>query len=63
MGMEKGIFRPGAGAVIQAFTVAVADGVIYSADWVELNTLVPTSQGVTAGEHEGVTLGSLEIND
>jgi hypothetical protein len=54
------LFRPGAGQVLQSFTTAVADGVMYPADWVMLSTTVPTSQGTTAGEFEGKTLGTFD---
>jgi hypothetical protein len=33
---------------------------MYPGDWVMLSTTVPTSQGVTAGEHEGKTLGTFD---
>lgn len=60
--MIKGIFRPGRGAVIQSFTTAVSDGVIYPADWVALSTTAPTSQGPN-GDGTGLEFGTLTAED
>ena len=54
-----GLFRPGKGKVIAQYTAAVANAVMYPADWVQLDTLVPTSQGAS-GVFEGETLGALD---
>lgn len=57
---DKRLFRPGKGQVCESYTAAVADGVIYPADWVMLSTTAPGSQGTTAGEIEGKTLGDFD---
>lgn len=53
--LTKSLFRPGKGSTIAQYTCAVADGVIYPADWVSLATTAPTSQGAS-GVFEGQTL-------
>jgi hypothetical protein len=57
--MVKGLFRPGAGSRIESFTAAFSSEVMYPGALVCINTLIPTSQGVS-GVIEGKTLGVLD---
>ena len=55
----KSIFKPGAGAVINRYTCAIADGAMYPGDFVSMSQTAPASQGVS-GAVAGKTLGAAD---
>ena len=57
---SRGIFVPGKGSTVASYTAAVASGAFYPGDWVSINTVVPTSQGVS-GVYRGQTLGGADF--
>jgi hypothetical protein len=60
MSQSRMIFRPGPGAVVQAFTAGFVDSVLgYPADWYSLSTVAPATQG-SSGTLGGGTLGAAD---
>lgn len=59
MSMVRKLFTPGAGAHFEEYNIAIASAAMYPGDWVQLNIVnAPAAQGVTAGYHRGVALGT-----
>ncbi len=59
MSMSRSLFTPGAGQHFEEYNIAVASENMYPGDWVQLMlTDAPAAQGVTAGQHQGKTLGT-----